>query len=223
MNSTQLKLLALLSMLIDHIGVILFPQLSSLRILGRLSFPIFCFFVAQGFLYTSSRSKYSLRLFLFAVLSEIPFDLAIKGRFLDWNSQNVFFTLLTGLCALFVLEQYLNRYPLAALAGVGILSAAAQFLSMDYGWYGVILIVLFYVCEKNKVVLSLSFVLLNTGFSILSQSSTQPYAASALLPLCFYNGKRGKHPLKYLFYLFYPVHLLALAALRDLLFPLLFS
>lgn len=219
MNSTQLKLLGLLSMLIDHIGAVLFPQITVLRILGRLSFPIFCFFVAQGFRHTSNRKKYILRLSLFSVVSEIPFDYALKGQLFDWKAQNVFFTLLTGLCALCLLEKYMDRYPLLGLAGVGALSVSAQLLHMDYGWYGVILIVLFYICEKNNAVLSLSFVLLNTGFSILSYSKTQPYAAAAILPLLLYNGKKGTYSLKYLFYLFYPAHLLVLAALRPLILP----
>lgn len=218
MNGTQLKLIALLSMLVDHIGAILFPEITCLRIIGRLSFPLFCFLIAQGFIHTSSVPKYLLRLMTFAVVSELPFDWAIYGKLFYWEAQNIFFTLSLGLCALWLLQKSLPRFPLAGLAGVGALSAAAELLHLDYGWLGVMTVVLFYICSQNKWMTALSFALLNTGYSIALDYTVQPYAAAALLPIVFYNGERGKYSLKYFFYSFYPLHLLALAALQAFCF-----
>ena len=217
MNATCLKTIALCSMLVDHIGTVIFPNIFLFSILGRLAFPIFCFFIAQGFVHTSHIKKYLLKLLGFSFLSEIPFDLALRGKLIDWQAQNVFFTLFLGLCALYLLEQTRERFPLFGLAGITAIAALAQILHTDYGWYGVILIVLFYICRENRLLLCISFLFLNTGFHFWSHSSTQIYAAFSLIPLCFYNGKRGNHPIPYFFYGFYPTHLLLLWGVRQFL------
>ena len=217
MNATFLKVIALCSMLIDHIGTVFFPQVLIFSILGRLAFPIFCFFIAQGFAHTSHLKRYGLRLLVFAFLSEIPFDVALKGSWFYWKSQNVFFTLFLGLCALWFLEYTREKFPFLGLIGVAAISSLAQILHTDYGWYGVILIVFFYICRDNKLMLWIVFLLLNTGFHVWAHSAAQVYAAFALIPLSFYNGKRGAHPVPYFFYGFYPAHLLFLFGLKQLL------
>ena len=95
-SGTQLKIIALLSMLVDHIGCVLFPKVTAFRIIGRLAFPIFAFLIAEGMVHTSNWKKYFLRLFIFAIISEIPFDFITSGKMIDWSHQNVLFTLLLG-------------------------------------------------------------------------------------------------------------------------------
>ncbi|WP_312694011.1 TraX family protein, partial [Caproiciproducens sp.] len=93
MSSSQLKVLAVVTMLTDHIGAILFPSVLLFRIIGRLSFPLFCFLISEGLLYTANLKGYLERLFFFALISEVPYDLAFHGTVYYPQSQNVFFTL----------------------------------------------------------------------------------------------------------------------------------
>ena len=103
MTGFQLKLLAMIAMTLDHIGCIFFPRLPLLRMIGRLAMPILCFFIGEGLRHTRNPQKYLLRLVGFALISELPFDLAFYGR-VDWASQNVYFTLALGLMALRLLQ-----------------------------------------------------------------------------------------------------------------------
>ena len=96
LNSFQLKCIAIVTMLIDHIGAIIFPTQMGFRIIGRFSFPIFCFLLVEGFHHTKDVKKYMIRLGIFALISEIPYDLAFRNVFLEFERQNVFFTLLLG-------------------------------------------------------------------------------------------------------------------------------
>ena len=104
MSGFWLKILAMISMLIDHTGMVLFPQMQGLRVLGRLAFPLYCFLLAEGAVHTSNSKRYLGRLLGFALLSEIPFDLACHNTALWMQSQNVFFTLFLGLAACALLE-----------------------------------------------------------------------------------------------------------------------
>lgn len=103
MTGFQLKLLAMIAMTLDHIGCIFFPRLPLLRMIGRLAMPILCFFIGEGLRHTRNPQKYLLRLVGFALISELPFDLAFYGR-VNWASQNVYFTLALGLMALRLLQ-----------------------------------------------------------------------------------------------------------------------
>ena len=99
-DTFKLKMLAVISMSIDHTGAVLMPDCIWLRIIGRLAFPIYCFLLVQGFRNTSNIKKYIGRLALFAVVSEIPFNLAFYGTIIAEEFRNVFFTLLLGLLLL---------------------------------------------------------------------------------------------------------------------------
>ena len=99
-NSFWLKMIAITTMLIDHVGAVLLPQYPILRIIGRIAFPIFCFLLVEGFMHTHDVIRYMTRIGLFALISEIPFDLLFYGRILDGTHQNVFFTLFIGLVML---------------------------------------------------------------------------------------------------------------------------
>lgn len=209
MSSFILKLLAMVSMAIDHTGAILFQENEVLCIIGRLAFPVYCFLLAEGFVYTSSRRRYLTRMAVWGVVSEPVFDLAFYGTMWQPAHQNVFFTLFLGLTALWLLERFFPQNPVLGMSLVLLPFLAAELLLTDYGGFGILLIVLFYACRCRRVVGLSAFALLNTGFSLTS-SWVQLAGGLAVVPLAFYNGKRGPKLPGWLFYAFYPAHLLLL-------------
>ena len=207
----QLKTIAMISMLIDHIAYIMLERgigLSGdfymidrvMRSIGRPAFPIFCFTIVEGFQKTSDIKAYLKRLILFAVISEIPFDLAIFQTPLTWDHQNVFFTLLIGFVTIWIIEN--NKYSTYAipLQMICILAGCAisYVLQTDYDYRGILLIVILYYFRYNRC--------LQTIAGCISLLWEAP-ACLAFIPLNMYNGKRGL-PMKYFFYAFYPLHLL---------------
>ena len=109
MSSFVLKLLAMISMAIDHTGALLFPGNEVLRLIGRIAFPIYCFLLAEGFVYTSSRRRYLIRMAVWSVISEPVFDFAFYRTWWEPAYQNVFFTLFLGLTALWLLEHFFPK------------------------------------------------------------------------------------------------------------------
>ena len=217
MSRSQLKMLAIITMLIDHIGAIFFPNIAILRMIGRISFPLFCFFISEGFIYTSNVKLYLGRLFLFAIISEVPYDLAFHGTIYYPGKQNVFFTLCLGLIAIYALHTYLAERPVTAIVLAGVSVLFAELLHTDYGWFGVVLIIIFYCFKNYRTRGIFAFALFNTGFSLLT-STLQLYAITSCIPILLYNGKKGKINGKYLFYAFYPVHLLILYFVYKVVF-----
>lgn len=229
-DGSTLKIIAIITMLIDHIGAVILVNLlhfsmgkividnnvmlySICRNIGRISFPIFCFLLVEGFVHTRNVKKYALRLLLFAFLSEIPFDLAINGSFYAPYSQNVFFTLWIGILVLIglkKLESVDNRWLLyggrilVMLLGV----IFSILLNTDYKLFGIISIAVLYLYRYNK-----KYQILFGACSFL----WEPTAVLGFLPIYFYNGKRGLN-MKYLFYAFYPIHFLVLYAISVNLF-----
>lgn len=204
LNGFTLKWIAMVTMLIDHVGAVLVPQLLELRIIGRLAFPIYCFLLVEGAVHTSNWKKYLGRLLVFAVISEVPFDLALRGRLVDVTSQNVFFTLAFGLLAVILFQRLKNRT--LAWGAALLLVLGAEFLQTDYGGGGVIMILVFYLFREQVVIKAAALIMeITVGFGGLEN-----YAVFALVPILCYNGKKGPGGLKYLFYVFYPAHLLVL-------------
>lgn len=243
LTGSHLKWIAIITMFIDHIGYTLLeagllPKISDavlagnsfdflptdyhfwynadlvLRFIGRLAFPLFCFLIVEGFLHTKSIKKYALRLGLFALISEVPFDLAVSDTVFDLSSQNVFFTLFIGLLTLWGLQYFeeslsVRLAPLRYLVAItGML--AAQFLQTDYAAFGVLLIVLLYEFRHNRM-----WQCIAGAIYMLFNSYTGPLA---FLLIYFYNRERGKQLPKYVFYAFYPVHLLVLYFVRMVMF-----
>lgn len=198
-----LKWIAIITMGIDHIGAVLYPQYIILRIIGRISFPIFCFLLVEGVLHTHNIRKYIKRLFLFALISELPFDLAFYGKIM-LQHQNVFFTLCAGVIMLAVLEYRRNNIDsLLVVIGTILLT---ETVASDYGAGGILIILCFYVLYRKHFLKQAAF----AGVNLLYYGTgVQAYAGLAAVPLLFYNGKQGRS-MKYFFYLFYPVHLLIL-------------
>lgn len=215
LDNFTLKMIAIITMLIDHIGYIFLnpstSQYAIFRGVGRIAFPIFCFLIVEGFHHTRSHVNYLIRLCIFALISEIPFDLAFRGTLFDWSHQNVFITLALGLASIFCLEEMNNRrifsIPLV------LIWVASYLIHCDYGIAGVLLINIFYLTKKSPWMrLVLAALVLYMFFG-----AKELYALIAFPLIMLYNGKRGPSP-KMLFYWFYPVHLLVLHFLSVFVF-----
>lgn len=206
LSSFALKLIAVAAMLIDHMGYVLFPQYPVMRVIGRLAFPIYCFLIAEGAAHTSNWKKYGLRLLIFAVISEIPFDLAFNNRLIDWSYQNVFWTLLLGLLTI---ELYEKKNYLA-YAGIVVLVLLGNILGTDYGSEGVLLVFIIHVVKKDDFRWA-AFII---AVWCLCFGGTERWGAFSAIFILLYNGKRGLNTpaVKYGFYGFYPIHLLVLYA-----------
>lgn len=218
----SLKAIACLTMFLDHIGAVFMPGYYTyyiLRILGRIAFPIYCFLLSEGVHYTQNAGKYALRLGVGAVVSEVPFDLAFYGG-LTLAHQNVMLTLLLGFAAL---EAWKHRPDWLRLPIVTAFAIAAEWLHTDYGAWGVVLIVAFGVLREQprwKLVPTLAVILLamdSARVSFLGGIPIEIFGLLALIPIFLYSGeKRGQgRGVKFLFYCFYPAHLLLLWALEQ--------
>ena len=204
-------------MLCDHVGDSFIGHFSFLNLIGRISFPIFAFQTVQGYIHTSNIKKYMLRLFLFACISQIPFMLFLS-TFTNNYYLNIFFTLLLGTIALYGYDKIKNKY--LGLSFAILIIIIAHFTQVDYGAYGVAIIFLFYIFStkfsNKKIFMCLVFALITT-LKYLPNIINYPsiyincilFTCASLISICLYNGKQGAKT-KYLFYAFYPAHLLIL-------------
>ena len=225
MSSLLLRALALASMIVDHAGLALFPDIGLFRCIGRVAFPIYCFLIVQGYLHTQNLRAYGRRLLLLAFLSEIPFDLLIFGRLASPMEQNVLFSLLFGLMAL-VCADTLKEKPLHACMAVLALCMCAMAANVSFGWLSIALCLGMRYADKRKSRLALytAGALALYTFSLLLSGVTQSWvlvslcALLSLIPLLLYNGRRGaRHPLlTFLFYAAYPLHMIALLGIRAM-------
>lgn len=199
-NSFQLKMIAIIAMIIDHIGLFFFPEHILFRIIGRISFPIFAFLIVEGFYHTRDIWKYMFRLGVFAVLSEIPFDLLTTGKVFDLRHQNVFFTLLIGVVLMYVYEKQYSTF--SKVSTVFLIMLAGDIFRTDYGSWGVLMIFCFFIFRERIAAKLISVAVIN----IVVFGYIQAFAVMALLPIYFYNGEKGRG-YKYFFYFVYPVHL----------------
>lgn len=202
-DSFTLKMIGIVTMLIDHVGAILFPQFLFFRIIGRISFPIFTYTLVEGFMHTHDVKKYMTRLGILALVSEIPFDLAFSGTIWNAQSQNVFFTLFLGVFMLYLVLKVPNVIiRFGCVLGLLLLS---EFLHADYSSMGLLMIYWFYQYRDNKVMKVLGIAAIN----LLLMGGVQIYAILALIPIMLHNGKQGIRCKKF-FYGFYSVHLFVL-------------
>ncbi len=227
-SSNTLKIFACACMLCDHVGYVLVDNNSVMRAIGRLAFPIFVFLLVEGYRHTSNVKKYILRLFVFALISEVPFDLAFSRCIFDISDQNVFFTLTAGLTAVYLLDRVLSgAYSAAseyrmilAFGAVLIPAIVAEICRFDYGMGGIAIIILFYLITplygkgklQEKAKRNAANTVLGAVIYYLFYGLSELYALFAIIPISFYNGKRGKKNklIQYAFYFFYPVHLLCI-------------
>lgn len=227
MSGSGLKIFACMIMLIDHTGSIILrycpwaqqvmfqffnTNVSWYRIardIGRMAFPIFCFLLVEGFEHTRNRMKYGRNLFLFALISEIPWDLWHFQKIFSMEKQNVFFTLLLGYLGLCIIEYFADKEWIQ-LFGILSLLAAAYYLHADYGWKGYVFILLMYCLRYYKAAQAVA------GSCWLVYEWK---ACVAFIPINLYNGERGFIQgkfAKYFFYAFYPLHIMILFLIRKI-------
>ena len=222
LSAMTLKYIAMATMLVDHMGYVLFPWILWLRCVGRIAFPIFAFQIAEGCIRTHDRRRYALRLLLFAVLTEVPFDLAFNGQVLYLGYQNVLWTLLAGALICWCVDWALRKKTPAAFLLTGAAVAAAfcllELAGTDYRGWGMLLVVLFYGVRRvscgtvvKRTAQAVGLAVFSIG--IMGGVSIELWSLAALLPLWLYNGRRGysNRAVQYGFYAFYPVHILILS------------
>ncbi|MBE6116247.1 MAG: TraX protein [Erysipelotrichaceae bacterium] len=223
-SGSVLKTIALIAMLIDHIAAFFLQDSSNIilrigtkqltnyslmRIIGRIAFPIYCFLLVEGFVHTKNRKDYGLRLFLFALISEIPWNLAHSGSVL-YPKQNVFFTLLfgyLGMCSINKLEETEYRDTVSVVELLALLLCSIV-CNADYGCKGFAFILMLYVLRKKALVKSV------IGACILPSK----WAGLAFFPIALYNDKRGyikDGKLSLLFYSVYPLHFLVIWLIKG--------
>lgn len=224
LNGNQLKIIALFAMLCDHIGVELFPQVSVLRYVGRLALPIFAFMIAEGCEYTHDRLKYFLRIAVLGVGCQAVYFIAEKSWY-----QGILITFSLSLIVIFSVDfckrkKDFRSFVLAvfAVSAVifvsGILPQLVKGLGykVDYGLLGVLLPVVSYFPKKRTVKLICATVI--CLLLAVELGTFQLWSLTAVPLLYLYNGSRGKINLKYLFYIFYPSHLVAVYLIKMLFF-----
>lgn len=224
LDGTTLKLIAMISMVFDHAGDMFFPDVMWPRMIGRLAMPIFSFFIAEGFSHTRDRKKYLCRLGIFALISEIPFDLAFEGK-IEFSHQNIMLSFFLAVVALMLYDWIqggtksevnhasIGKTVLGVIA-VAAIAALSLLLRADYTIFAVIAVFLFYVLRQKH-----PLVRTGVGVAFLALTRTVGYYCTtglSFIPLAMYNGKKGKG-LKWLFYGFYPGHLLLLAAIKHIM------
>lgn len=230
LNSLHLKLLAVVTMLIDHMGFTLFPHAVWMRAVGRLAFPIFCFLIAEGCAHTHDKKRYAARLLLFAVLSELPFNLMCSGQWLSWNYQNVLWTLLIGALVCWLIDWALKKRTPSAFVLTGAVMVAAYWLleltGTDYGGWGMLLVAAFYCARRcpypqmaKMAIQAIGLVFFSIGV-MGGRVTIELWSLTALVPIWMYNGQRGfsNKAVQYGFYAFYPVHILILSVLARYVF-----
>jgi hypothetical protein len=208
-----LKWIAVATMTVDHVGAIFYPNYVVLRIIGRISFPLFSYLAALGIETTRNVKKYFIRLLLFGLVSQVPFYLAIGSGIFE--HLNIFFTLSFGILFILFLEKRSLWFVIPILV---------SFLNFDYGVYGILLIGSMHILIKDKETGIAAIVLLNLLF--LFQWSLQIFSLLALpIILLHYSGflkkaneSKGKtaYPVwrKYFFYVYYPLHLALLYLIK---------
>lgn len=218
-------------MLIDHMGVILFPEHIIFRCIGRLALPIFAFLIAEGVKHTSNKLKYFLRIFILGIICQVGYVLSevIEGVQISGMYFNILLTFSIGILICYAWQAALkNKKGFILLILIVLLVAALQIYSrfsykigfgieFDYGFMGMMLPLCALIFDKKAH----KFILFGIGLVLLSiqfiDNWTQWLSLLTLPILWFYNNERGKHKLKYLFYIFYPVHLVILYGISYLI------
>lgn len=230
LSASSLKIIAMITMLIDHIGaaLIYYPCAIQglsvpseqylfyrlLRNIGRAAFPIYCFLLVEGLLHTKDKKKYAIRLAIFALVSELPYDLAVN-TVTAWQKQNVYFTLFIGFLTICALQEIGQRTEIKAewkraILRLAVLAAGmglAWLLKTDYSYKGVLVIAVLYEFRHTKLIAQLM------GFCVLCSN---PFVATGFAAPFLYHGKKGidGKGWQYFCYAFYPMHLLTLYLFR---------
>lgn len=237
MTGNQLKILALITMTIDHVGVVLLPQYVILRVIGRLTYPIFAYMIAEGCFYTHSKKRYLGGIFALGLVCQLGFFVAMGSL-----EQSILTSFVLAIITIYALQLVDNRRDfigMLALIGALALDAfvalalpvilAGTDFSIDYGFWGILLPAFCYApriffkktLDKQRLRLMLACATLGIVLVCIQMNDwmggIQWFSLFAIVPLACYNGKRGTWPLKYLFYIYYPAHLVAIWGIALLL------
>lgn len=231
MSIFALKIIAVVTMFIDHFALLFCGDNEKLylmlRSVGRMSFPLFAFVLTEGFFHTKNRMSYAIRLGVFALISEVPYDM-MYGQFFNMARQNVMFTLFIGfmtIWALDIISGFGLKYPeqLLRYIGGGRINAVlefviillglgmAYFINSSYAHAGVLLIICFYVFRKHHIGRMISNMVFNMG---MFGFGIQWWGVLSIIPIAMYNGTPGIRRGKYFFYWFYPLHIAVLILLK---------
>lgn len=233
MSSFVIKLIAIIAMVCDHCSDTFIGYISFLNIIGRIAFPLFCFQLVIGYKHSKNLSKYLTRLIIFGIVSQIPYSLFLYNFIGEFDTLNIFFTLSLGLVSIYALDKLPNKF-VAIIIDIAII-IFAHFIKVDYGWFGVCLVLCIFIFYKDKSIdesnsflniyrnnilfaitfFALCFIKFCVQFSFVQSYIVWAEILGTFFPIIFmllYNGKKG-HSLKYFFYAFYPIHLLILSFL----------
>ena len=227
LSGNMLKMIAVISMFIDHsYKVGLLPYHIIFEIIGRIAFPVFAFLVAEGAYHTSNRKKYLVTLFLFALISEVPFNLCFYGTYSYVGHQNIMFTMFVGVAFAYIAEAFENKLKFPEWMAIMLLMMFAGviglFCNLDYSMYGTLLV--FLLCsmnifsQKNRL---MSYKIIGSAFLVIfsiacfsTGAHVQIYGLIAIPLFILYNGRRSNGDnkvlygkFKYFFYVFYPIHM----------------
>lgn len=227
MTGFVLKIIAVITMILDHVRyAVPVAECFITKYGGRLSFPIFAFLITEGLIHTKSRKKYFMRMLFFACISQIPFML-FRTLILDKFMLNIMFTFLFAITGIVIVEFFQDREELPNLYKFFIVVAAlftillvGYKIPVDYGWFGILTVWLFYFLRDKKVLRTVSYIILVIIYYIsryiphieLINIWSVVFTALSGIIILFYNGKEGKK-IKYFFYLFYPIHMLVIYGL----------
>lgn len=220
LTGNTIKLIGIICMIIDHIGWIFYAENSIIGIMchvvGRVTAPVMCYFIAEGNHYTKNKRKYINRLFIFAVISQIPFSLLVNGGQIKIIPLNMIFTLIFGLAALIVYKEIKN----AAVKYLCIVLICVVSVFSDWSFYGVFMVLCFGIFRGNFRYQITSYIsicylkiidtlITSGGFSLYKTLPQTLSVILVLLLLRLYSGKRGgKKYSKWFFYIIYPLHML---------------
>jgi hypothetical protein len=224
MTSKLLKVLACVSMVVDHIGWLLFPGIEILRIIGRISFPLFAFVIAFSVTRTKSISKYTLRLLILGLIAQPIYSWANYLTGTTVYELNIFFTLLLGIISVTILSK--KQYLGVGIVAVGLILIISFLVPMDYGLVGVLLIIMFWVTleilgKYGHYYSVIALMIFNSIYSLITPvaSSRHWWSMLAVIPLVLFTQIKPKTSKlwKYAFYIFYPIHLLIICVIFVLI------
>lgn len=236
LNATHLKLIAMVCMLLDHMWATVIPGNLWMTCVGRIAFPVFAFQVAEGYAHTKNFKRYLLRMFLFALVSEVPFNLMMGGRWYYPFQQNVMFTFCLSLLLLRIIDRARARHwalgLVAIVAGALVGYCVGTLTFVDYYGYGILMVLAFWLFREVPFgwFIQLAAMLyinlhmmggMEIELSLFGASVMFPdqgFAVLAMIPIGLYNGRQGiwSRTFQYAVYAFYPVHMLILALIAML-------
>ena len=233
LTNNQLKIVAMVSMLCDHVGLLFFPEVDIFRIIGRIAFPIFAYMIAEGCRYTKNRAKYLCLIAGMGIVFQFVYLVAMDSLY-----QGILITFSLAIITIYAIDGILKSKKLwTGLASVASLAFVVFFVfvlpillkgtdfDLDYGLWGILLPVAIYYLPNRlwrtvgMAVLLLARAIHYTVFPI-ALGPLQWFALLSVLFLALYNGERGKAKMKYVFYIFYPAHLVILYGIAILIMML---